>query len=113
MIGTERPYQLGLFCNPQTPLTDPPCCGATLISDNCALTAAHCVTRFRTTVTLYERILLVGGSIFWNKALHSDAQTLEFPSKNNVFIQEKWLNEPLKEPLNGYGKLDIHRYNNN
>ena len=108
MIGTERPYQLGLFRNPETQLTRPPGCGATLISDNSALTAAACVTRHRTTGTLYERILLVGGSIFWNKALHSDVQKLEFPSKNNVFIHEKWLNQP----FNGYGKLGIHRYNN-
>ena len=102
-IALGRPYQLFLFINPQPTFIFPPDCGATLISDDCALTAAHCVTK-EGTKTLEERVLLGGESYFkYDPAM----QGREFPSKNNVFINENWDGV---EDLDGFGKFSIHRY---
>ena len=79
-----------------------------MISENFALTTAHCVAKKGTRI-LFERILLVGGSIFWNKQLDPEAQTQEFPSMNHVFLHDNWF----YDFWNGYGKLGIIRYCNN
>ena len=102
MLATDRPYQLSLHVNPQTPLTGPPFCGATLITAYSALTAAQCVLKDKTS-TLYERILLVGGSIFWNPAEDPAAQTREFTSKNHVFPNPKFSWDGWK----GYGNYSL------
>ena len=85
------------------PLTHPPDCGASLVSDNYALTTAHCVTKEETR-HLYEWVLLGGGSVFWDENIDPAVQMQEFASKNSVFINDNWVGDD----LNGYGKLGIH-----
>ena len=75
-----------------------------MISENYVLTAAHCVLR-RGTKTLYERILVGGGSTSWVDK--GSLQTRVVPSQDHVFVHElfNW------DPWNGYGMFGIYSYN--
>ena len=99
-----------------------PACGAVLITAHLSLTAAHCVT-FRNSRTLYDNILVGGGSITWNMMLHAalygftNLQMVEIPTTNNVFIHQHyntvWSLFGAESQLDGNGEFDFHRNNNN
>ena len=99
-------YQRGLI-----PSGRPPSCGATLITTHFALTAAHCVTR-GISRDLYDRVLVGGGSITWNRFLYpapTDPQYLVIPTINNVFIHEHYNAIPMYSAVDGNGEFVFHR----
>ena len=58
-----------------------------MISPNWALTAAHVVLT-QTDVTLYPKVKIGGGSVFWKESMDSNFQSVEFETKNNVFVRK-------------------------
>ena len=58
-----------------------------MIAPNWALTAAHVVLT-QTDVTLYPKVKIGGGSVFWKESMDSNFQSVEFETKNNVFVRK-------------------------
>ena len=74
-----------------------------MIAPNWALTAAHVVLT-QTDVTLYPKVKIGGGSVFWKESMDSNFQSVEFETKNNVFVRK--ITQTWNElPWSGDGKI--------
>ena len=83
--AAERPFQLSIWA--KYDFEDAPDGGGALIAPNWALTAAHVVLT-QTDVTLYPKVKIGGGSVFWKESMDSNFQSVEFETKNNVFVRK-------------------------
>ena len=81
----DRPFQLSIWA--KYDFEDAPDGGGALIAPNWALTAAHVVLT-QTDVTLYPKVKIGGGSVYWKESMDSNFQSVEFETKNNVFVRK-------------------------